>query len=90
MTDVMGLPATAGLPKNLSELSVFNGMPSEHANRVVSAYHCYLLHFANCFSLLDALHLFPVSWHLLYRLTPLSRPSTCPPSLSRCPSPPAP
>ena len=36
MTDVMGLPDTAGLPKNLSELSVFNGMPSEHAKRVVS------------------------------------------------------
>ena len=36
MTDVMGLPATAGLPKNLSELSVFNGMPVEHANRIVS------------------------------------------------------
>ena len=38
MTDVMGVPATAGLPKNLSELAVFNGMPLEHANRVVSTY----------------------------------------------------
>ena len=40
MTDVMGVPVLGEKLKNVAELAVFNGMPTEHANRSVSITQC--------------------------------------------------
>ena len=39
MTDVMGVPVLGKELKNIAELAVFNGMPTEHANRTVCNLH---------------------------------------------------